>query len=398
MAGYSARRGVAQGVEDDLTATALVLRVDDVSVALVSCDLLSISDELTLGVRRQIQAQTGIPAERVLIAATHTHSGPAYSVGPCDDQESLEYGDHLLSRLAHVVAQAHSDLQPARVAAAKGQVDANINRRMPLPDGSIGLGENPAGIVDRDVLVIRVDALDGHALALVVNYAAHPVCLRPSNLLLSPDWVGHMRRTLEKTLDAPVLFFQGASGNLIPADRGNREIARRIGMKVAGEALKLFADTQTTPKLKLVGAASDFAHVGESLVAVTQPGVETALGISRSIVDVPLASESPPTTFRAEMLAIRVGDAALVAFPAEVFAEIGLAIKARSPFPVTVFATCANGDSLPYIPTAEAFSAGGYEVQQALAGQRMPAGLAPSAASVVKENALMQLATLRRIC
>ncbi len=406
MAGYAARQGVARAVLDDLTAHALVLRVQNLSIALVSCDLLFVSESLATSVRTQVFERTGIPAENVLLAATHTHAGPAYSAQPLCDA--------IARAVVDVIAEAQHALQPARVAAGKGYVNANLNRRKPLPDGTMGLAENPAGIADREVSLLRVDDLHGTPLALVVNYAAHPVCLRPNNLAFSADWVGAMRRTLASVTEgAPVLFLQGASGDLIPCERGDARSAQRVGQRIAGEAIKIFATLQTTPKLALSSSASDPLHHIETLVAIDEPSRPTTLGIARTIVGLPLdpsltsdtiekwlaaQSESASVfyrvwfereqTFPAELQAFQIGDAVLLAFPAEVFTAIGLAIKAHSNFPLTLFVSCANDDRVPYVPTADAFARGGYEVEQARHGWGMPAGLAVTAADTMVERAI----------
>lgn len=432
MAGYVRQSG-SQGVMDELSATVVVLEVGTTRVALVSCDLLYTCEDLVAAVRCQAEEQTGIPGTHLLLAATHTHSGPACGGRWEGGVMSRKYRANLACLLAGAVTEACSQMQPARVASGQGQVDANVNRRMRLPNGFMALGENPGGPVDSSVGVTRIDDLEGNPLALIVNYAAHPVCLRPSNLLLSADWVGFMRRPLEAFLGAPVLFLQGASGNVNPVKRGTQSMAERVGLRVAGEVLKVFSALQTTARYRLEGDLRDHDHRREALVVAGEPSSTTCLGICQQIVGMPLfpplslqeteqvvarwaetlsaasdgeaetgqisaagfyhewflselsalKAEGRAPTFPAEMQAIRIGDAAVLTFPAEVFTEIGLEIKEHSPFPVTLFVSCANGCSLPYVPTEEAFARGGYEVDRAQDGGAMPSGLAPTAAETI---------------
>lgn len=447
MGGCRARLGVSvsQGVLDELCGTAVVLGRSETELALVSCDLVAIYDDLAASVRHQVTERTGIPGDHVMIGASHTHSGPGYGGIWAASAMARKYKENLASLLAGAVAAARIKMQPARAIAGKGQVHANVSRRKRLPDGSMVLDVNPEGAVDPGVGVIRIDDLNGNPLALVVNYAAHPVCLRANNLLISADWVGFMRSSVEYLVGAPVLFLQGASGDLIPVERGNQIMARRVGLRVASEVLRIFSTIQTTARLVLEGDPSDYDHVqGERLVVAADPVDDALLGVRRTFVSMPLEppvhrdkvedlvatwaevlgrleragedpgqssvaqfyrdwfeqelqalkSEGRPATFPAEMQALRIGDAALVTFPAEVFTEIGLAVKERSPFPVTMFVSLANGGSLPYVPTEEAFTLGGYEPQRAREGAEMLSGLAPTAGATIVEVAATLLHSL----
>ncbi|MEW5718397.1 MAG: hypothetical protein AB1817_07225, partial [Chloroflexota bacterium] len=258
------------------------------------------------------------------------------------------------------------------------------------------------------------------------------------------DWVGAMRSGLEKVIGAPVLFLQGASGNVIPSERGIATSAQRIGYQVAGEALRVFATLRTTPRFELTSPSLDFLHLTENVVAASESSPDTILGICSETIGVPLdpplsagaaqalvatqtalldrlqngasqpgqreyvascrgwfenaldalRTRGAPATFPAEMQAIRIGDAALVAFPAEVFTEVGLAIQVNSPFQPTLFVSCANGGSVPYVPTAESFPLGGYEVEQAQRGLGMPSGLASITANLIVEKASQLLPML----
>src|SRR2546429_199967 len=86
-----------------------------------------------------------------------------------------------------LTAMAAMPQQPARLGTGKGSAIIGVNRREKLPDGQIILGQNPAGAVDREVGVLRVDHLDGKPLATVMIAACHTVVLGPKTYLLSPD-------------------------------------------------------------------------------------------------------------------------------------------------------------------------------------------------------------------
>src|SRR4029077_3313584 len=101
-------------------------------------------------------------------------------------------------QLVQMSRMAVERLQPARVAAGYGRVEANVNRREKQPDGSVRLGFNPEGPSDESVSVMRVDDLTGNPLAVLFGYGAHPVTMGPLSKRLSPDFVGPARRLVER--------------------------------------------------------------------------------------------------------------------------------------------------------------------------------------------------------
>jgi neutral ceramidase len=247
LVGFS-DRGDSTGCHDELTATALVLESGLLRVALVACDLLYIRGAAEL--KRAISAATGIPAERVLLTASHTHYGPALD----GEQESAAalvpdgkrplvaaYRQNLIHSLTGVVAAACQRLADARIGWAEGSSLIGINRRERLADGSIVLGNNPDGPCDRRVLVTRIDRADGSPLAVLLNTACHGVSLGSECTDISADFPGVARELIERETGATCLFLQGAAGNINPTLMGwDWTYARRLGLSLGAEGARLF--------------------------------------------------------------------------------------------------------------------------------------------------------------
>src|SRR5262249_11396250 len=255
MCGYTVQESVSRGIERELTATALVLTDGQTKVAILAVDILFIQSPHVERMRERIGKRLQIPADNVLITASHTHLGPTlpgWGQEP-PDQALLQqrYVAGLEDSLAGVAAMADDCLQPARIGAGKGSAPLGVNRRERLPDGRVIIGENSQGAVDRDVGVLRIDDLAGKPIATVMTADCHTVVLGPKTTLLSPDFVGPAREIVESAGGGLCLFLQGAAGNINPASgigSGGPEQfddLERMGAMLAGEALKVRAQIRT---------------------------------------------------------------------------------------------------------------------------------------------------------
>ena len=148
----------------------------------------------------------------------------------------------LLDGIAESVIQAAAALVPCRLSAGRGSVEASINRRKRNGYSDAVTPEFPEGTVDPDLHVVRIDGFDGTPLAVLTSYACHPVALRPPSHAISADFVCALRATVEPQVGAPLLFAQGAAGNLVPIGP-EMEMEERLELtgKVLGtEALRVY--------------------------------------------------------------------------------------------------------------------------------------------------------------
>ncbi len=386
LAGYSF--GPSQGVLDDLEAYALVLEStsenETVRAAILSVDLLVCGSELVTGVRRRAEAELGIPGSHMILAASHTHSGP--TTMPFRQWGALDetYLRWLESSLVGLVRMAQANLVEARLGTALGKVETiSENRR----------GKPP---LDPGVPLLRLDRVDGKPLCILYNFGCHPVVLHSYQNLVSPDYVGYARKAVKALLgeDLAVMFTLGTAGDINPAGyqprRFNPEDARRmgtiLGCEVARRALEV--EYEDEPVLRLVQRTLELP-----VEALQKPeelsdllaGFETqsqnlrmkgaawediaVCEIQRDwALDGLMAWErnAVRNSQSCEMTALRLGPAALVFAPLELFTETGLAIKAQSPARLTLVCSNSNG-GLGYLPTADAYHEADYTNPQGLA-------------------------------
>ena len=227
----------ATGVHRPLTATALTIQEspESIPLVLISADLgwwRTQSDEAL--VRGGVLEALGLPEANVLLCLTHTHAGPVLT-----DKAYLEF---LRATLAQLAQQALANAQPATVTVGQTTCPLAVNRDLPGSADVLLTGFNPtAPLPDQTLLVARVTAdRDSSLLATWVNYACHPTVLGPDNTLLSPDYLGALRETVEgATQSAPCLFLQGASGELSAREQyvADLEVVERHGRCVGYAAL-----------------------------------------------------------------------------------------------------------------------------------------------------------------
>jgi len=240
----AAKHDVAEGVHRPLTATALVISSKDgeppiVLVALDLCALLV--PEIAQNLSREILDAIDTQTSRVMINLAHTHSGGPLLLGlPAEDFPGGEhvgpYTDHLTQMVKEVVSEAKAKQQDATLDWGYGHCGLAANRDLPDPESEkIICGFNPSIEADDTLLVGRVTDKDGKPIAVIVNYACHATTLAWENKLLSPDYPGALRETVESNTEgALTLFLQGASGELAPREQysGDTQLADRHGREV----------------------------------------------------------------------------------------------------------------------------------------------------------------------
>lgn len=412
MVGF-AGRGPAIGVHDDLMATALVLAErgpngDDAAsrVALVAADIIGIhGDDVTAAIKAQVEQVTGIPTARIFLACSHTHFGPSLTAQEGDGSgPELAYQQALPHHVAGVVATADAARRPVTLAAGRGSVKIGINRRERRPEGHIILGQNPAGNLDTEVQVWRFDAADGEPVspgsplgwlqrapepvAVLVNYACHPVSLSSQMRLISADFPGVTRAVVEELVGGAALYVQGACGNINPVFMGpDWDHPLRLGRVLGAEAVRvaLMAQPIAATPLRVAREAVKFPGLlppskeaaRERIVSLEadrerlagQEGNAGAkwwnqLGLERARRGLEALETGELPVVEGELAVLRLGDAALAFNPTELFCEFGMAIKAASPFPWTAIAGYTDG-SAGYFPTRASYPEGGYEVDRA---------------------------------
>ena len=208
LAGFAARLGVSEGIHDDLFARALVITNDDETIALVSMDVLALPAAFVKRVRESIHAITGIGAESVMIASTHTHAGPVTITTFFNPEETVNnaYMDSLARAVDEAVTAAWRGRFPARIGVSAGRVGGiGVNRRTP--------DQRP---VDEEIGIIKVEDEAGALRGVFVNYACHPTVLGSNNLLVSGDFPNFTIQRIDETIGPSgfAMFVNGTQGNI----------------------------------------------------------------------------------------------------------------------------------------------------------------------------------------
>jgi neutral ceramidase len=420
MGGFDARKGVAEKIHDNLHVRSLIFDDGRTQLALISVELLAVDRAFSMRVRSEVERRTGIPAQNVVIAATHTHCGPItlrqffnYHLEP-----DPGYLDDAAAAIATCAHRAFTDRKERRVRAGMIPVtDVAVNRR--TPDGKP---------VDPFAGVLMVEEMDGKPAAVVVNYACHTTVLGPNTLEITADFPfytsGRLREHFGDRVE--ILYFNGAEGDLSIGHKSDLsavgviapfrtfEKAKDVGERLANAVI------EGLPRLAVEEPVLAVAHASARLPLKHQPpfhevserrrraeaalrdfeaagatGEELIRARQRSLFDrieefyaLLLEKESgpDPDAIKAELIAARIGGTALVTFPGEVFVAIGLNIRDQSPFPRTLFIGLAN-DYIAYVPTAEADAAAGYEV--------VASRVTPAAAGVLANRSVELLNNLR---
>jgi hypothetical protein len=358
LSGYQPRK--SDGVLDNIYHRVVVLDAGGTQLYLVASDLCLFSPSLYDTVTRDLQKETGIDPKHVLWTVTHTHAAP--EIGPSDIYKALlgrsdhdwdrEYTSTTTRALIEAVRQAREKLEPARIAFGGGVSLANINRRARDVYGRISLGLNPEGPVDRQFNLIRLDRPDGSAIALVVNYAMHGTVMSGQNVKISGDGPGTVVTYLEEKLGAPVLYVNGAAGDIAPiySVYPNPQSGHLTQFRV------LLGD-RILAALRSIGPGTGrvaIRHAERIVETPRKPDLQWPDELSAYA-----ASDGRPLV-RLPLRFVRINDTAIWSAPVEMFSEIAMAVRGRSPFARTFYFGYANG-WLGYLPTAKAFDEGGYE-------------------------------------
>jgi Neutral/alkaline non-lysosomal ceramidase, N-terminal len=418
MAGYYHER-LATGTIDPLKAKAIVFRQGDEAAALVACDLTGIARDLTEEVRKSASQSTGIPAEHIVLAATHSHTAPDYTrslykylsdVGAASDGSSPPYPATLIANITKAIDHANQNVQEVAIAAglARQEFPVSFNRRFLMRDGSVRTWmklNNPdvlraAGPIDPEIGIVTFRARDGdQPLGVLTNFALHLDTV--DGTLWSADYPYFIEQSIRQSLgdDVVSIFGNGCCGDINHSDptRAERNTTDVIGRSLGATIETALGDLQpavdpvlrvrtATVMLPLREVSPAEVLNATDLIAAATRGEKVdffeLVAAYRSVMLDQLRNSSPRVDaaesiswglsrawggvgdfLPAEVETICLGDdVAIVCLPGEVFVELGLAIKEASPFRTTLIVELCNCVETAYIPTRAACAGGSYEV------------------------------------
>jgi len=382
LTGFAGRARGNTGVRDEIRAGTLYLEAGGNAVVIVTLDILGLSPEDDHRLRLSIAGGTGVNADSVLLACSHTHSGPATMNVRATGAKETEWTEIVLERATRAAIRARAEAGPARAFRGEGLCFANTNRRLKTERG-IALAPFPDGPCDPVCRALRFET--GNGAATLIQYEMHPVSLGGQNLQVSADWVAHLREKVEAISGGQALFLQGCCGDVNPRGRGE-DACRAAGLDLAGSILSIPIRSQPV-EVEVIAAGAvpvripvrpipaeaelkatiessrarmeRFGDAPESLSAyqLAEADRDWAIACGRRRSD-----GTADTPMEANVSAIRVGETTLIGLPGEIFSTIGAEIRERIPGAWSI--GYANGN-LGYLYTDRDLAAGGYEVDVA---------------------------------
>lgn len=354
--GYASRKTPSEGVHDPLSARIAAFGNGASQVLFVSSDLGSYGSEVYGEIRNRLMKEHNLKESEIFLSTIHSHSSPLLTVNnEPGDAANIQYTEWLAGKLVEAAGKALNNLKPVQTGVGIGYSPVGSNRRETRPDGTITLGRNPYGVTDKEVLVMKIDYPDGKALGAMFDYATHSTSLGPRNMLVSGDVLGLSAQFVEKILGKEFVspVFAGASGNIDPWYRVLPEFNNEPGW---------------IPEPVLLGTllGEEVVHVYRG-IGKTRPGgeistlIKTVECLRKKPTDGTQAPANQSNTVPVTITAARIGDVAFIGFNVEMFTEIGMKIKAGSPFRHTFIITHCNGYS-GYLPPLELYKEGGYEI------------------------------------
>lgn len=377
LAGYIRRFGKSKGIHDPLQANFLTVNNGAEQVLFVSLDILFMSDEFSLIAKDAISGRIKIERKNILIASTHTHSAPGIHLFRDEGLRDKNWEENVLQALLEGAAEASQSLKKANIGMGMGFADIGKNRR------------KQGGPKDTHFPIVCFFDERRLPIAIISNYGCHPVVLDEKNLLVSSDYVHYFRNSLNQSFSSDVitLFFTGATGDVDPIERGNFSIAENLGAKLAEEALKVLKKKEFKANIEIQVKEAQLKipygwipnpREAEEIYKSTRLQYSEALRkkdkkaikIQKAFIlwaeEIrKKASENKlPHFLECSLQSIRLGDAAFLAFPFELFSSISLSLRAKSRIKNLFMVGYANGYR-GYLPDEISFSEGGYEVEEA---------------------------------
>ena len=379
MSGYGARKGLSTGVHDPLSARVVIFKNNDKRLVLISSDILGYYGGTDEYMRKAIFEEFQLQPCELFLSAIHTHAGPTLTL---DEEKghpnNLEYTKQLKGKLIKLIREGLNNFEPVQIGAGIGYSPVGMNRRElrfdSLGNSSIRLGRNPYGPTDKEVLVVKMTNTNDKTIAALIDYATHATCLGGKNYTISGDVIGLAEQFVEKILGKDVIAaaFAGASGNIDPWYRVLPKFNTEPGWIPEPVLLGTMLGQEAVHTFRAIDELSDSGEIATAFSALELPG--------KPRNETKINKDTPTSRFN--VTAARVGDIAFVGLSGEVLTEIGMAIKAGSPYKHTFVITHCNG-AHGYLPPEHLYIEGGYEISSS--------PFAPKAADMVVKEAVKML-------
>lgn len=382
--GYPNKRP-ADKVNDELRCNVMAFGYDKADNILISMDLCSFPQPVAERLQGEINTVTSVPRDKIVICATHTHSGPCLSsIVGWGDFDTDYFENTLIKNMLDACQDAISNAQPVLLGIGTTDSYVGINRREILPNGKITLGQNPWGTFDPTMTVLSfVSKSDKTPVANLIHYGCHGTAAGHATPI-TRDWSGIMVDRLAAESGAFTMYVNGAEGDVGPRlsngkTCGSIELMTELGGVAAGDAVRAFKSikayrnvnfTALSEEIKLPYKPLDTVEVMEAKVEAMGdpeklwPMEQLVRSTLLKRIEVAKKGEIE-TDMHINQVIFAFNEVAIVPFGFEVFSEIFLRLKKYSPFANTLGISNANAANA-YLPSLDQIGRGGYEVTQFL--------------------------------
>ncbi len=412
MAGFGARTNVSRGKLQELYAKALALEDQDGRRSvLVTTDLVGFPAPIAKTIADRVNQQHGLARERLILNSSHTHSGPQVSdrlifwndwrMSPAQVRDIEDYTRGLEDKVVGVIGTALSNLQPARLNFGRTAMRFAVNRRLKTETGYYAsFVPNPAGPVDHDVPLLRIDSDGGLLRGVVFGYACHTSTLLSDNHHFSGDYAGFAQAWLEQHHpDATAFFVQGCGGDIMVSPRGTVELAQKYGELLAAAVEQAvhgatrpirgslhcgfevvpvaFAPPPSRAELeaRAQGKGTESARQAREFLRASADELQSHAQELLKVLD---RDGRLPTEYPYPLQVWQFGqDLTFVALAGEPVADYALRLKKELGADKLWVAGYCN-DMFAYIPSRRVLEEGGYEGGGAIVGARLPGSFAPT--------------------
>jgi neutral ceramidase len=370
------------GIHDNLYCRVAAFKMNDQRLVLVSCDLIGFGSSTYEIYKNALTEKFGLKAAEIFIVGTHNHSGPILTLAEdYKNTSNYRYTQNLKNLIVKSVEIALNSLEPVQIGVDRGYSSIGVNRRVlklapfEFPDdgGLVKLGRNPKGIVDHEVLVMKITNKNNQSKGCLYDYACHDRSQDARNRIITGDFFGLSEQFIEKIIGNEVVAsaFAGAAGDVDPlyiqsgfhTEPGWVPETELMGILLGEEVVNVFRGINDTVQVN---------DLKRELCTIKLP----AKNEKEYITNYNIPSRSLNITVAS------IGEIAFIGLGCEAFTEIGLKIKEASPFKYNFIITLCNGSS-GYLPPKELYKERGYGVSNSPFG--------PEAADAVIKQTLNML-------
>lgn len=242
LQGYTPWRN-SESIHDPLHLTVFMIRQEETCVMLASADLVGIPTNLNLELRKAMANAVGMRPEHILLAPTHTHSGPVTNIDKEGKCRNPVYFEIILKNAAiHAAKEAARNLQPAELGIGTTQSQVAVNRRELDVNGQVVLGQEPLGSYDPTMTVISFRTPEGKILGNIVHYGCHNTA-SGNGTEITRDWCGVMIDRMDEETGGMTAFVNGCQGDCGPRlpngkTTGNVKMAQELGGLAGIDAMR----------------------------------------------------------------------------------------------------------------------------------------------------------------